>query len=64
MKTRITEKIAEAWLAKNRPHLALWETGGIKGYYSRSAGPAYSFHYCGRTWRDVLTQFDDFTQGD
>lgn len=55
-RTVITKAALEAWIAANRPELALYNNDGTKGFYRKDAGPAASFRGIGKTWRNVAEQ--------
>jgi len=53
-----TGKALDLWLEANRPDLARYEDEGRKGFYQKSLGPAFSFHFCGKHWRDVAVALE------
>ena len=50
---KITKAALEAWIAENKPHLALYDNDNRKGFYRIDQGPARTFQGVGKTWKAV-----------
>lgn len=56
MKTMVTRKTVDEWLAQHLPNSRSYEdkANGNKGTYRLDIGPSLGFHVLGKTWREVL----------